>query len=112
MQQQQHMDGHPPRKPLAGVKVLDFTRALSGPFCSMALGDLGADIVKVEPLDGGDMTRTLGAVRKRAKRLLSERQPQQAECGARLQACRRACIAPAHGCGKRCRDGEFPARHG
>ena len=60
MQQQQHMDGHPPRKPLAGVKVLDFTRALSGPFCSMALGDLGADIFKVEPLDGGDMTRTWG----------------------------------------------------
>ncbi len=46
-------------RPLAGVRVLDLTRALSGPFCAMVLGDLGADVVKVEPLDG-DMTRAWG----------------------------------------------------
>lgn len=46
--------------PLTGLRVLDLSRALSGPFCSMILGDLGADIVKVEPLPSGDMIRTWG----------------------------------------------------
>ena len=46
--------------PLSGVKVLDLTRALSGPFCSMILGDLGAEVIKVEPTPGGDMIRQWG----------------------------------------------------
>lgn len=46
--------------PLSGVKVLDLTRALSGPFCSMILGDLGADVIKVEPSPNGDMVRQWG----------------------------------------------------
>eukprot|EP00736_Rhodelphis_marinus_P010308 Rmarinus@m.22168 len=46
--------------PLDGVKVLDLTRVLAGPFCTMGLGDMGADVVKIESPDGGDMTRTWG----------------------------------------------------
>lgn len=46
--------------PLVGMKVLDLSRALSGPFCSMILGDLGADVIKVEPSPNGDMIRTWG----------------------------------------------------
>lgn len=42
---------------LAGLKVLDLTRALAGPFCTMLLADQGADIIKVETLDLGDGTR-------------------------------------------------------
>lgn len=46
--------------PLAGLRVLDLSRALSGPFCSMILGDLGAEVVKVEPAPHGDMVRQWG----------------------------------------------------
>ncbi len=47
-------------KPLSGIKVLDLTRALSGPFCTMALADLGAEVIKVEPTPNGDMVRQWG----------------------------------------------------
>ncbi|MFP4199865.1 MAG: CaiB/BaiF CoA transferase family protein, partial [Clostridia bacterium] len=46
--------------PLEGVKVLDLSRVLTGPYCSMMLGDLGADVIKVERPDGGDDTRGWG----------------------------------------------------
>jgi crotonobetainyl-CoA:carnitine CoA-transferase CaiB-like acyl-CoA transferase len=38
--------------PLAGIKVIDFTRYLAGPFCTQILGDFGAEVLKVEPVDG------------------------------------------------------------
>jgi crotonobetainyl-CoA:carnitine CoA-transferase CaiB-like acyl-CoA transferase len=46
--------------PLHGVKVLDLTRWLAGPFCTTILGDLGADIAKVEPTGTGDLIRSWG----------------------------------------------------
>ncbi|MEX0974016.1 MAG: CaiB/BaiF CoA-transferase family protein [Bacillota bacterium] len=52
--------GTVPARPLDGVFVLDFSRVLAGPYCSMVLGDMGARIVKVEPLGSGDDTRQYG----------------------------------------------------
>ena len=45
------------RGPLAGVRVLDLTRVLAGPFCAMQLGDMGAEVIKVEEPGKGDDTR-------------------------------------------------------
>ncbi|MFI4934352.1 MAG: CaiB/BaiF CoA transferase family protein [Caulobacterales bacterium] len=54
------MSAPAPGGPLQGLKVLDFTQALAGPFCTQQLCDLGAEVVKVEALDGGDLTRGSG----------------------------------------------------
>ncbi|GJQ14867.1 hypothetical protein GpartN1_g6658.t1 [Galdieria partita] len=46
--------------PLKGVRVLDLSRVLAGPFCTMQLGDLGADVIKIERPKTGDDTRSWG----------------------------------------------------
>ena len=46
--------------PLAGTRVVDLTRILAGPLCTMMLGDMGAEVIKIEPPDKGDDTRGWG----------------------------------------------------
>src|ERR1700722_12332584 len=83
--------------PLTGVRILDLTRVLSGPFCTALLGDMGADVIKVEAPEG-DSVRRQGAVRdgfsgyfaqfNRNKRsiVLDMRKPAAKEVMARLVA--------------------------
>ena len=59
MTRQQTTDGMAGVAPLAGVKILDLSRVLAGPFCSMVLADLGAEVIKVEELGRGDQTRSI-----------------------------------------------------
>ncbi|MBX3664075.1 MAG: CoA transferase [Burkholderiales bacterium] len=54
------MSSAEPQGALTGVRVIDLTRILAGPLCTMMLGDMGADVIKVEPPGAGDDTRSWG----------------------------------------------------
>lgn len=56
--------------PLSGVLVLDLSNVLAGPFCGYNLARLGAEVIKVENPDGGDLARKLGADPEMAKQLM------------------------------------------
>jgi crotonobetainyl-CoA:carnitine CoA-transferase CaiB-like acyl-CoA transferase len=56
-----HVSPGAPPQPLAGLRVVEFTHMVMGPTCGMVLADLGAEVIKVEPIDGEGTRRLLGA---------------------------------------------------
>ncbi len=67
-------------RPLEGLRVADFSQGVAGPYCAMLLGDLGADVVKIEPLRG-DWARTMGSrVRGESTTFLSVNRNKRSLC--------------------------------
>ena len=97
-------------KPLTGLRIVDFTRVLAGPYCTALLADLGADVIKVEPPQGDDYRHIGPFYHDGSSALVRGRQSRQARYRARSRdRARQASCACARAQGRRA-GGEFSPR--
>ena len=65
--------------PFAGLKVVDLSQGIAGPYCAMLLAQYGAEVIKVEGIGEGDWARTLGHALRQPLGLLDHRQSRKEE---------------------------------
>ena len=71
--------------PLSGLRIVDLTRVVAGPFCTMMLGDMGAEVLKIEEPKHGDDSRAWAPFMEGTGSFFPRAQPQQEERRARSQ---------------------------
>ncbi|WP_346914646.1 CoA transferase [uncultured Roseibium sp.] len=96
--------------PLAGIRVLDFSRILSGPYATQILADLGAEVIKIETIDKGDETRHFPPFKGPFSHYFIALNRGKQSIALDLKSERGADLAPPAGGRSRYRGGEFPPR--
>ena len=98
---------------LSGIRVVDLSRILSGPFCSMFLADMGAEVIKIEDVEEGDPVRKQGVLRNGYSLYFASFNRNKRSVTLDLRSAEGMAVAAQAHRDRRRRDGQLPSRrHG